>query len=88
MSIYLNVGPLLTVLIGGLILPSESVTIGAVVKVVVAFIGVLLITLPIALSDDDADHDGESIRLEAKWYNYILMILMPLAIAFGNLAMG
>ena len=57
-SIYLNFGPLLTVLIGGLLLPSESVTIGVVVKVVVAFTGVLLITLPIALSDEENDDDG------------------------------
>ena len=54
-SIYLNFGPLLTVLIGGIFLPSESVTMGAVVKVVFAFIGVLLITLPKALNDDGGD---------------------------------
>ena len=86
-SIYLNFGPLLTVLIGGLLLPSESVTLGAVVKVVAAFIGVLFITLPIALNDDEND-DVKSIRPAAEWYNYILMISMPLGIAFGNLAMG
>ena len=87
-SIFLNFGSLLTVLVGGMFLPSESVTIGVVVKVVVAFIGVLLITLPIAINDDENDDDGKSIKPAAEWYNYILMILTPLTIAFGNLAMG
>ena len=43
-SIFLNCGPILTVVVGGLLLPTERLQLSSMVKVVVAFIGVLLIT--------------------------------------------
>ena len=44
-SIFLNCGPIVTVVVGGILLPTERLQISSLVKVVVAFIGVLLITL-------------------------------------------
>lgn len=96
-SIFLNCGPILTVILGGLLLPSEHVTCSSVVKVLAAFIGVFLITFGAPEAYPDADEvskvDDETAALkpaamEAKWYNYILLSLMPILIAFGNLAMG
>jgi len=44
-SIFLNCGPILTVILGGIILASERITLGTVAKAAIAFVGVLLITL-------------------------------------------
>ena len=81
-SIFLNCGPLLTVILGGLFLENERVTYGSVIKAIMAFIGVLLITLGAPKVDSSSTH------IEVQWYNYILMALMPVVIAIGNLAMG
>ena len=42
-SIFCNIGPILTVFIGGLCLKDEKVTFPAVVKVSISFLGVLMI---------------------------------------------
>ena len=44
-SIFLNCGPMLTVLLCALLMQSEKVTIGLVIKAVAAFAGVIMITL-------------------------------------------
>ena len=44
-AIFLNCGPLLSVMIASLFWPSEKVTLGMMIKVTAAFIGVLMITL-------------------------------------------
>ena len=84
-AIFLNCGPLLTVILASLLWPSEKVTIGIMIKVVAAFIGVLMITLgaPDTLSDEDS-----KIRRATGWFDYILLALMPLFVSVGNLAMG
>ena len=90
-NIFLNIGPLLTVVLGGIFHPSERVTVQIIVKVLLAFTGVLLITLGAPNSDQILEIDGEQsdkFAIKAAWYNYIAMTTMPIALAFGNLAMG
>ena len=43
--IFLNTGPILTVILGGILIETEKITIGSVIKAIAAFAGVLLITL-------------------------------------------
>ena len=59
-SIFLNTGPILTVLLGGLLVRSEQVTLGTVLKAIAAFAGVLLITLgaPKAETADEIASSG------------------------------
>ena len=58
-AIFLNVGPILSVLVAGLIIASERITLGAVVKAVIAFVGVLLITLGApAIPEDESVSSG------------------------------
>ena len=44
-SIFCNMGPILTVFIGGLCLKDERVTLSMVAKVSVSFIGVMMVIL-------------------------------------------
>ena len=83
-SIFLNCGPILTVVLGGIFLSTEHVTRGTVAKVVAAFAGVLLITFGAPKTTQSAISGLK----EITWFNYVLMTLMPLLIALGNLAMG
>ena len=67
-------------------MPSEKVTCFSIVKVLVAFIGVLLITL--GAPKNDSTDSNTAVQQSAKWYSYIVMAAMPIVIGFGNLAMG
>ena len=44
-TIFLNVAPVLTVFLSGLLIPSENLTKGIILKALISFAGVLLITL-------------------------------------------
>ena len=68
---------------------SEQVTFGTVLKAIAAFAGVLLITLgaPKKETADEIASSG-SVKEAPQWYDFVLMSLMPIIIAFGNLSMG
>ena len=100
-TIFLNCGPILTVFLCAALLSSEKLTNSIVIKVVVAFIGVLFITFgapetetsdaATQLPGQDALSQGETEvneKVEARWYHYITLVAMPLAIALGNTMMG
>ena len=61
---------------------------GSIIKILTAFIGVLLIIIGTKNSDDDIVISSTGKDDYAEWYNYILLALMPLALGFGNLSMG
>ena len=44
-SIFCNIGPILTVFVGGLFMADERVTLPAVIKVSIAFIGVTMVVM-------------------------------------------
>ena len=81
--IFLNCGPILTVILGFFV-KDEEVTVGSLIKVSVAFIGTFLITLGASKPVEEDNLAGRDIQ----WYNYMLMMVMPVIIALGNLAMG
>ena len=90
-SIFLNCGPMLTVLLCAVLLKSEKVTIGLVVKALVAFFGVLLITIgkPTEDAPSSKNVSQESATEEStNWYDYLVLLLMPTFISFGSIAMG
>ena len=82
-SIFLNTGPILTVFLCAILIKTEHVTAGIVFRSIAAFIGVLFITL----GAPDTDTVSEN-KVQIFWYHYVCLVLMPVLIAFGNLAMG
>ena len=89
-TIYLNCGPILTVLMGGIFNASEKLTLGNLAKAIFTFIGVLLISIgtPKVTQTKNFTDDKPKVIQEINWFNYVLMALMPVLIAFGNHAMG
>ena len=87
-TIFLNVAPVLTVFLSGLLIPSENLTKGIVLKALISFAGVLLITLGAPKEQEVEEGSQASLIPIPKWYNYILMALCPIGISFGHLAMS
>ena len=54
------------------------------------FIGVVLVSLgtPKTNVTDSSDDGKPKVVLVIRWYNYVLLAIMPIVIALGNLAMG
>ena len=90
-SIFCNIGPILTVFIGGLCLADEKVTLPAVIKVSISFIGVLMIikgkkeTIELTEGASFAYNDE---KMEFHLWYYGVMALVPCSIATYNFTLG
>ena len=83
--IFVSCGPGLTVIIGGVFSNMQKVPRLGFLKVTTALTGLLLVTLG-APWIDGVGNEHKNHRIEYHWY--LMMVTMPLTLAFGNLAMG
>jgi drug/metabolite transporter (DMT)-like permease len=81
--IFANTGPILTVFSAGLFLPDQKLTWDAIVKVIIAFVGVFLIVFGKSAGDK-----GEIETSSAAWWDYVILASAPLMIAAGNVSMS
>ena len=90
-SIFCNIGPILTVFIGGLCIADERVTLSAVVKVSISFIGVTMVVL--GKKETIKQTEGASFaynddKMEFHYWYYAVMAMVPFAIAMYNFTLG
>ena len=90
-AIFCNIGPILTVFIGGLFLKKENINLITVITVCIFFIGVMMIisgkkkTIEMTKGPDFAH---ENAKMEFHLWYYAVMSLVPIFIAIENFTLG
>lgn len=82
-SMFLNLGPILTVFVAGCFIASERARCSDAIKVVLSFIGVLMIVL----GKNEALSNAEGVKENFSLWYYAIMAIAPCVIVVLNIIM-